>query len=236
MERSESIAALAAALAKAQGSIEAAKKDSENPHFKSKYADLASVWAACREALSVNNVAVVQAPGECADGRVWLTTILMHSSGEWLSEPLSIPLAKVDAHGFGSALTYARRYALAAMVGVAPDDDDGNAAASAGTVDNMARKAKSPPFPQGPCANITSLKTAGREFWRDVEACEDPDQLDALLGSHSALVRQLREALPDWWDGGMRSSGEAYEGLGEVITRVQTTLEANAFTNPLAAG
>lgn len=132
MNRSENLDALGAALAKAQGEVEGARKDSKNPHFKSNYADLASVWAACREALTSNGLCVVQMPGPCADGRMELTTTLLHSSGQFLSSTLSIPLAKADAQAYGSAVTYARRYALAAVVGVSPEDDDGNAASRPG--------------------------------------------------------------------------------------------------------
>lgn len=151
MERSESIAALSAALAKAQGQIEGAKKDSANPHFKSRYADLASCWDACREALSKNGLAVIQAPGEAAEGLVEMTTLLTHESGEWISERLTIPLAKVDAQGYGSAVTYARRYALTAMVGIAPEDDDGNAAvAGQGAANNAPRQQRPAPKQEAP--------------------------------------------------------------------------------------
>lgn len=130
METSENIADLAVSLAKAQGQIDIAKKDSSNPHFKSKYADLASVWEACRKALSDNGLSIVQAPGACIDNRMTMTTMLLHSSGQWIREELTIPLSKVDAQGYGSATTYARRYSLAAMVGIVQDDDDGNAASN----------------------------------------------------------------------------------------------------------
>jgi hypothetical protein len=142
MQTSENINELATALAKAQGSLEGAKKDSANPHFKSKYADLASVWDACRDALSKNSLSVVQLPGECADGKIEMTTMLLHSSGQWISERLTIPLAKVDAQGYGSAVTYARRYALAAAVGIAPEDDDGNAAVAGKGAANGPREAR----------------------------------------------------------------------------------------------
>ena len=125
--RSESIAALAAALAKAQGEMGFAKKDAANPYFKSKYADLASCWEAIREPLSKNGLAVMQFPRESGGG-VEVETLLAHSSGEWVSESLRLPLAKADAQGFGSGISYARRYGLA-LVGVAADDDDGNVAA-----------------------------------------------------------------------------------------------------------
>lgn len=126
------IGKLAAALAKAQGKIEGAKKDSTNPHFKSKYADLASIWDACRQALSENEIAVIQSP-EVIDGLMVLKTTIAHSSGESMTGTLLISApANATAQQVGSAITYARRYSLASMVGVAPDDDDdGNSATDA---------------------------------------------------------------------------------------------------------
>jgi hypothetical protein len=127
MNRSESIAALAGALAKAQGEITGATKDKKNPHFKNDYADLASVWDACRPALTKNGLAVVQTVG--AEGpAVAVTTTLMHASGEWISGTLTMTAQQNTPQGVGSVITYARRYSLASVVGVAPEDDDGNAA------------------------------------------------------------------------------------------------------------
>ena len=128
--QSESIANLAKALSIVQGKLTYAKKDSENTFFKSKYADLESVWDACRDLLSANGLAVVQLPGEYFEGTMALTTIITHSSGEWISQQMSLPVTKPDAQGAGSALTYMRRYALAAVVGVVQADDDGNAASA----------------------------------------------------------------------------------------------------------
>lgn len=130
IETSPSIAALAAAMAKAQAAIKGALKDSNNPHFKSKYADLSNVWTAWQEVGPKAGLAVMQFPGQCADSRLSMVTLITHESGEWIKSELSIPLAKVDAQGYGSATTYARRYALAAAVGIAPEDDDGNAASA----------------------------------------------------------------------------------------------------------
>lgn len=129
METSESINEISTALAKAQGQIEAALKDKTNPHLRSKYADLASVWDACRHQLSSNGIAIVQAP-ETTDKGVSIETLLCHSSGQWIKSSCFIPVDKYTAQGFGSAITYARRYSLAAFVGVAPDDDDGNGSGS----------------------------------------------------------------------------------------------------------
>lgn len=124
---------LMTALAKAQGEIEGAKKDSLNPAFKqpgkpegSKYADLASVWDAIREPMSKNGLAITQWP-RVVQGAVEVETILAHGE-QFISDVLWMPCAKMDAHGIGSATTYARRYALMAVAGVAPEDDDGNAA------------------------------------------------------------------------------------------------------------
>ena len=118
---------LAAALCKAQAEMEGAKKDANNPHFNRKYADMASVWSAIREPLSKNGLSVVQLL-RSVQGGVEVETILLHTSGEQIGGTFSIPASKTDAQGFGSAATYARRYALMALVGVAPEEDDGNAA------------------------------------------------------------------------------------------------------------
>jgi hypothetical protein len=132
MQQSESIANLAKALSIVQGKLTHAIKDSANPFFKSKYADLESVWDACRSRLAENGLAVMQFPGLYSelDKSMSLTTILTHTSGEWISQEMSVPVTKADAQGAGSALTYMRRYALAAVVGVVQADDDGNAASS----------------------------------------------------------------------------------------------------------
>ena len=130
MNQSDSITNLAIALSIVQGKLTHAIKDSNNPFFKSKYADLESVWDSCRSLLSENGLAVMQFPGEYYDGTMHLTTILTHKSGEWIGQDMSVPVTKPDAQGAGSALTYMRRYALAAVVGVVQADDDGNAASS----------------------------------------------------------------------------------------------------------
>ena len=136
--RSESLAALAAALSKAQGVMEGATKAGLNPHFKSKYADLASVWDACRKPLADNGLSVVQLPG--GDGQTLsVTTILMHESGEWIEGTMTMTPTKNDPQGVGSCLTYARRYALAATVGISPEDDDGNAASAKPTAKPVAK-------------------------------------------------------------------------------------------------
>lgn len=122
MKRSDSINEIAAAMAKAQTGIRNAAMDKTNPAFRSKYADLASVWAACRDALSANGLAIFQTPA--ADGpKVTVTTLLAHTSGQWVEGELVVTAEKATPQGIGSAITYARRYGLSALVGVAPGDD-----------------------------------------------------------------------------------------------------------------
>ena len=125
--QSESIAALAAALSKAQADITGALKDSSNPFFKSKYADLASCWDACRKQLAANGLAVIQTTNT-TDAGVVLVTTLAHSSGEWIRGVLPVVTKDNGPQAQGSGITYARRYALAAIVGLAQIDDDAEAA------------------------------------------------------------------------------------------------------------
>lgn len=119
---------IASALVKAQKEFAPALKDSNNPFFKSKYADLSTCINAVLDALNNNGIALIQKNHDCADG-VKVETILLHESGEEYSGGvLHVPTAKNDPQGYGSALTYARRYSLMATCGIAPEDDDGNAA------------------------------------------------------------------------------------------------------------
>ena len=119
---------IATALVKAQKEFAPALKDSNNPFFKTKYADLSTCVKAVIDALNNNGIALVQKCHPCDDG-VSVETIFMHESGELLDcGILHVPAAKNDPQGYGSALTYARRYSLMAACGIAPEDDDGNAA------------------------------------------------------------------------------------------------------------
>lgn len=127
MNKSDEIKDLADALAKAQGEIENASKSSVNPHFKSKYADLAEVLNTVRPVFSAHGLSVTQMPS-FADSVCSVETLLMHSSGQWISSTASATVSKNDAQGVGSCITYLRRYSLAAVAGIAQEDDDANAA------------------------------------------------------------------------------------------------------------
>jgi hypothetical protein len=144
MEQSESLGELAKALVKVQAVVEGAKKDSANPFFKSKYADLESVWGVCRPPLTENGLAVVQTTEPNEHG-ITLVTTLLHTSGQWMRGKLSMRPVKDDPQGLGSCITYARRYALAALVGVVQVDDDGEGASGRGTPGNGSTAKLEPP-------------------------------------------------------------------------------------------
>ena len=127
MNKSESIANLALALAKAQGELSNPKKTSANPFFKSKYADLSEVINVSKSVLSEHGLSVVQL-ASYSDSMARVETIILHATGEFISETLSLPVVKHDAQSIGSVVTYARRYSWAAICGLAQEDDDGNAA------------------------------------------------------------------------------------------------------------
>ena len=133
MKQSESIAKLAAALVKAQAEMGGAVKDSSNPFFKSKYADLTSVVRAVKEPFAKHGLAYTQLPIR-EDSAVGVVTRLIHESGEWLEAEYTLPMVKNDPQAAGSAITYARRYALQALAGIPTADDDAESAMLRGEV------------------------------------------------------------------------------------------------------
>lgn len=174
MKMSDSIIELASALSKAQGMIDDATKTGMNPAFRSKYADLAAVRAVIREPLAVNDLAIVQAP-RTVEGSVEVETMLIHKSGEFLSETLRMPVNKWDAQGIGSGITYARRYGLMSILSIASEDDDGNAAVN--------RTVTPAPAPAPKKAAAPSI---------DVAALIKKGESAASLGEF---------ALMEWWEG-----------------------------------
>jgi len=131
METSATIGAIAGAIVAVQSAIKPAEKDATNPAFRSKYATLLSVWDSCRESLGKAGLAVVQTPTAAPAGHAALVTMLVHAeSGEWIRDMVATPIAKQDPQGVGSAITYLRRYSLAAALGIVADEDDDAAAAS----------------------------------------------------------------------------------------------------------
>jgi hypothetical protein len=125
MRTSDSIKHIAPALLTAQRNITFAAKTAKNPHFKVQYADLPSVIDAVKDALNDAGIVFIQTPTPSEDGRLHLVTRMIHESGEWIEDTAVCAMPKQDAQGFGSAMTYLRRYSLAAFCGLYQADDDG---------------------------------------------------------------------------------------------------------------
>jgi len=196
MNTSEQINEIATALAKAQGEIRGAVKDSANPFFKSNYADLAAVWDACRKPLASNGLAVIQSP-TVAEGRFTLDTLLVHTSGQWVRNVLSCSVKDDSPQTIGSATTYLRRYALQSLVGVAAEDDDGEAAQGRPT--NGTAQAKQQPTPQ-----TVAAPPKGYVDWLDdmgAAADEGTDRLQkAWKESKTEYRSYLTSATPKVWE------------------------------------
>ena len=192
MNKSESIAGLAAALAKAQGAMKGALKDSANPFFKSKYADLASVVDAIRAAFSANGLSYIQTVEPSDKDEVRVETTLLHSSGEWIScGVLALPVSKVDAQGYGSALTYCRRYSLSAAAGVSTElDDDGNAASLAKPKPTMDCTDHISAFQAA--ATLDDLQTAFKIAYKAAQTGQDSMAMATLTNAKNKRKTELQ--------------------------------------------
>ena len=182
MEKSESIKEIATALKFFQESVETIVKTETNPFFKSKYASLSDILNVIRQPLAENNLCFVQFP----KGKYGLETMLMHSSGEWISESYEMEPSKHDPQGAGSVITYQRRYALGAILGLNIDeDDDGNkgsqkdviTTSQIGYADELVRK--------------STLDDEKKE--RAYKALANPD---LSLAEYTAIVNKLKDAQP----------------------------------------
>ncbi len=177
MLKSESIAALAKAIALSQLHVENALKSSTNPHFKSKYADLAEILNTVRPVFSANGIAIVQTP-TFESGVASVETMLCHESGEFISSICSSPVSKQDAQGIGSAITYLRRYSLAAMCGIAQEDDDGQHAVQESQTQRQAPSRK--------------LSNAEREMGvADMKGAPDEAALKQVWADYHAMAKNI---------------------------------------------
>jgi hypothetical protein len=219
---SETLTELATALSAAQGEFETVSKTADNPFFKSKYADLAAVVKAASPILAKHGLSVVQLPGY-EDGVDVLTTRLLHSSGEWIESTGRMLLTKQDSQGWGSAVTYARRYSYSAALGLVTEvDDDGNAAsapAPARTTTRQAPQQQAPrqEAPAGETAadpNLASAKQIGmlnalfnrkgigddhmgRMLYCQLSIKREPASLKELSKKEASLVIDALMAEPD---------------------------------------
>lgn len=203
IETSNETAELFKALAAFQGAVGAPKKNASNPHFKSKFADLAEVLETAKAPLAANGLALVQMPnGEC-DGAVRITTMITHSSGQWLRASVSMPVAQKTAQAVGSAISYGRRYCAMAALGMAADDDDGESADGRGKAAKPGATAKSPQDRLDAIANevrggeprplaIASASTAS-EPAQTANAAETGPTIDELVTRYNMAAKAAAE-------------------------------------------
>ena len=212
---------IAAALAKAQAEMGKAIKESTNPAFRSKYADLGNVMDACLPALNKHNIAVIQPIVSDVDGR-FVKTILIHESGETLGCAVPLIVGKNDMQGLGSAITYGRRYGLMSMAGIAPEDDDGNAAAKNvqssaiaqarddgvldGLSENASPREKAEAYAKAICADFSG---------KGVKA------LDRSWDNWQKHIAKLQDSYPDLWS----SVVDAFETRKNELTEGRMAAE-----------
>ena len=227
MEQSEEIGELAKALSKAQSQIMKAKKDAKNPFYKSTYSTLESCWDACREPLTKNGLSIVQFPGPSDT----LVTQLCHESGEWIRERFECKPVKNDPQAKGSAISYARRYALCAVVGISAEDDDGNAASEKKTTQQPRQNAASSQPITTPLP-----KTVGR-------GGDEPEDKSEVIsdGQRKRLFALMKDA--NWTESEMRQylftmfgyestkdiEWRKYEAVCEPLVNKQTFEETIGF-------
>lgn len=165
MIHSEQIDKIAPALVAAQRNMRAVNKTATNPHFKSKYVPLEEVMAAAREALHKQNIGIVQGTGDEDEAGFNLVTTLLHESGQWISDRIRMPLDKSTAQAAGSALTYAKRYGLSALLGIVADEDDDGNAATAAQVARPARAKAETEKPKKPLKERTEVELIELRVW-----------------------------------------------------------------------
>ena len=196
IRQSESIIKLSAAFVAAQAEMDHAARDSKNPHFRSSYASLSSCLDACRPALNKHGIAIMQGTARGEGRQIVVTTRLIHQSGEWMESDLSLTSDKDNAQGAGSAISYARRYALCGLVGISDVDDDGNEAS------RSSRKPE-PPKPPPHQKHPSFAKDQGRFFARLKEIGSDYDMVCLFCNSlgrprPSAMTTPQRDKLLEY--------------------------------------
>jgi hypothetical protein len=193
LRTSDHIDKLAAALVKAQAVMRGAPKDSKNPHFRNSYASLESVIDTARGPLNDNGLAFVQGPGDLSGNVLGVTTMLVHSSGQWVSSTVSVPVQQMNPQGIGSAITYACRYSLMAMLGLPPVDDDAEA-----TTDR-APAAKPAPARAAPKAAAAPAKV--QEAVTEYDTQGKAEAADLYLHAARFAMRKCltKESLRGWW-------------------------------------
>lgn len=191
MTTSEQINEIAAALAKAQGVMKNAALNKVNPHFKSKYADLAGIRDTVIPSLTTNGISVVQTLDAMHDGVTMLLTRLIHTSGQWIESQCPI-LAGGDMQKMGSAITYARRYSLSAICGIAADEDDDANAASTSQPSKPQAVAKVPPGYDDWLADLEATAQEGSDALKTAWQKSQPFLRKHLTDTDNAKWTELK--------------------------------------------
>lgn len=194
----------------------------------SEYAEWSDISKAISPILAKFGFSLSFKPAE-VDRRVAVTAVLRHKEGHKEEATLPLPTdssgAKNAVQAVGSTLTYGKRYAAILLLNIRVEgdsaDDDGSASGPKITHEGP----RDMPFPQGPAKNKTELKDMGREAWRQIEAVKSRADLDAKLEEHGPVIEQIKQVLPSWWTGGERD-GNAFEGLGAIIARIECDFAA----------
>lgn len=209
------------ALAKAQAEMTNATLNKTNPHFKSKYADLPTIRDATVPVLAKHGLTVTQFT-RVRDNALLLVTRLAHTSGESIEGEYPLPYQVDKPQAMGSAMTYARRYGLAAMCGIAAEeDDDGNAAEDEGKKTPKAEAKSEPKNPPG----ITKFRQESREFYREMYACTDYDMYKAFVGTAEAkaFIKKAQTEFPDDWNGNGGDIAGIKADMQTFCDRLKTT-------------
>jgi hypothetical protein len=227
IETSPAVEALAAALHAVQGQITGVLKDSRNPHFKTKYASLAAVLDTARPALQEAGLAVVQAPGPIHDGKLSLTTMILHgASGQWLRSTGQIALTKQGPQETGSAITYARRYGLMSLLGLPAVDDDAEEATERSTPEIKVTSGRQtvpdnplpPPMPNPPLSlppatdPLEKYPPGFEELGKKLGQCTSTGAILDFMKSKAVSDAQ-GSAAPEDWDKFYAMSREKYKTM-----------------------
>ncbi len=201
MKKTESIEELAKALVKFHAEVPAITKDADNPFFKSKYASLGNIISTIAKPLSENGLAVTQFPANEDE----LTTILMHTSGQYLQATVKITPKDKTPQGIGSAITYMRRYALSAVLGLSTDeDDDGNAATQPKTQARAAAPTKkaptAPKLPSDPFLAAKVMVDAAKDIDAVIAVSDRVDASDKFTAEQKAEIKKIAALKVDQFD------------------------------------
>jgi len=206
MITSEALDKFAPAFLKAQMEMDNASKNANNPAFRTKYANLEGVIDAVKPALNANGIAILQSGSPSQSGQLTMTTRLLHTSGQWIEDTAECQLSKNDPQGFGSAMTYLRRYNAAAICGITQEDDDGNAASQPSQSFTQGRaQSREPANGNGAAAKAQQTRAQTLSQVRDhidafLQKTSDPDGWLQYIHAESAVDVKHRsdlDAIPE---------------------------------------